>query len=198
MGPAKNDGIDELSLKKQDFRYIWPWAPGLKCPSNNEAELIWLVLWGAFCSEAGVFTWVWALVIWRSPLNMPSFTAVSCARCVSWLHDLHLRWKVFCPRSQFHLCQCGTITETGRALCAFALSRNYASHGVDKTGISLSWDVLLKWTLSLSTNLWLKSEQKVCDSLHQKVGGSFVLSTNERCLLSVVVGCYLGKITLGF
>lgn len=77
---ATGDLIDKFGLTKQKLHSIWCWLPGLKCLSNDEASLAWLVLQGGplgqqktLHSEAGNFIRVCMLaVIWRSPFDIPS------------------------------------------------------------------------------------------------------------------------------
>lgn len=69
-----------MGCKKQKSHSIWHWSPGLKCLSNNEVSLAWLVLQGGpigqqetLHSKAGNFIRVCVLaVIWRSPFDIPS------------------------------------------------------------------------------------------------------------------------------
>ncbi|CAE1328543.1 unnamed protein product [Acanthosepion pharaonis] len=46
-GSVRDALIDELGLTKQEACSIWPWAPGLKCLTNDEASLTWLMIRGA-------------------------------------------------------------------------------------------------------------------------------------------------------
>lgn len=41
---VRDDLIDELGPTKQEACSIWPWTPRLKCLSNDETSLTWLVI----------------------------------------------------------------------------------------------------------------------------------------------------------
>lgn len=85
-----DDLLCDLALTKQEAHSIWPWVAGLKCLTNTEASLTWLVIWGAhwiskkLCS-AGLA---------KSPNCSPS-----CGDVETLAHAFHCR--VICPLCKF-------------------------------------------------------------------------------------------------
>ena len=43
-GAAKDEINEELGLTKSETRSLWPWVPGMKCLTNDEASLTWLTI----------------------------------------------------------------------------------------------------------------------------------------------------------
>ena len=177
-GAASDGLIGKLGVTEAEGHLLWPWAPRMRCPNNDEASLTWSSGMPSGSarncfqrnrlfrqSAAGV-------VIWRRLLVTPSFTARSCGRCASFLKatwsassmESSLSWKtVLCAAMWYR-------SWTDRNIMCFsaysALCVSWFGRRERRNSTRMSLFLLRPWWLSLSTKSRSKSGLRERDSLH--------------------------------